>query len=78
MMHSHNEADMTLKEWFDSQPHGSKAIMARRLGITRTWMSGIISGRETCSPYLAVAISQMTNGAVRKEDLRPDLFGSAS
>jgi len=66
---------MTLQEYFAAQPRGSKAQMAEQLGISRTWMSQIISRRVTCSADMAVAICRLTNGAVRREDLRPDLFG---
>lgn len=65
---------MTLKEYFAGKPRGSKAQMAERLGISRTWLSLVISGRETCSAEMAAAIHKLTNGAVSREDLRPDLF----
>lgn len=66
---------MTLTEYFASRPRGSKAKLAEQLGISRTWLSQIISGRETCSPELAVEIHRLTDGQVAREDLRPDLFG---
>jgi DNA-binding transcriptional regulator YdaS (Cro superfamily) len=34
----------------------------------------VISGRETCSAEMAAQIHKLTNGAVSREDLRPDLF----
>lgn len=67
---------MTLQDYFSSQPRGAKAKMAQQLGISRTWMSLIISGRDTCSAEMAVAIHHLTQGAVRREDVRPDLFGA--
>jgi DNA-binding transcriptional regulator YdaS (Cro superfamily) len=66
---------MTLIEWFAQQPRGAKAQMAEKLGISRTWMCQVIHGRGTCSPEMAVEIHRLTSGAVRREDLRPDLFG---
>ncbi len=65
---------MTLKEYFAGRPRGSKAQMAESLGISRTWLSLVISGRETCSAEMAAAIHKLTDGAVSREDLRPDLF----
>ncbi len=65
---------MTLKEYFAGRPRGAKAQMAEQLGISRTWLSLVISGRETCSAEMAAAIHKLTNGAVSREDLRPDLF----
>lgn len=67
---------MGLKEYFDGQPYGSKAAMAKKLGITKTWMSLLVSGRQKCSPELALKIEQETQGKVTREDLRPDLFGT--
>jgi len=66
---------MKLVEYFVGKPRGSKADLAEKLGISRTWMSQIISNRRVCSAELAKAIEQLTNGQVRRSDLRPDLFG---
>jgi DNA-binding transcriptional regulator YdaS (Cro superfamily) len=68
------EVDMTLTEYFADRPRGAKAQMAEQLGISRTWLSLVISGRETCSAEMAAAIHKLTDGAVSREDLRPDLF----
>lgn len=66
---------MTLKEYFAGRSRGAKAGLAERLGISRTWMSQIISGRRVPSPELSVEIERLTLGQVRRADLRPDLFG---
>ena len=66
---------MTLKEYFDTKPHGSKAAMAKALDISKTWLSLVISGRVVPSPALAVAISNYTKGKVSRKLLRPDIFG---
>lgn len=65
---------MTLNDFFDRQPHGSKAAMAKALGISKTWLSLIIAGKEMPSPVLAVAISNYTNNKVKRQVLRPDIF----
>ena len=63
-----------LAKYFLTQPHGSKAYMATALGITRTWLSQVIYGRGTPSAEMAVAIERLTNSAVTRADLRPDLY----
>lgn len=68
---------MTLKEFFDGQPYGSKAALAKKLGISKTWMSLLISGRQKCGPELAKRFEEETKGAVTRESLRPDIFGGA-
>lgn len=65
---------MSLFEFFKGKPHGSKAEMAAALGITRTWMSLIISDREKPSVELAIAIEKYTKGKVKRKVLRPDIF----
>jgi DNA-binding transcriptional regulator YdaS (Cro superfamily) len=66
---------MKLSEYFATKPRGSKADLAVKLGVSRTWMSQIISGRRVCSAELALAIEQLTLGEVKRVDMRPDLFG---
>jgi DNA-binding transcriptional regulator YdaS (Cro superfamily) len=72
------EVAMTLQEFFVGKKRGAKDALAKELGISRTWMSQIISGREVCSPELAVEIERLTNGEVTRRDLRPDLFGEVA
>ena len=47
---------MKLVEYFAGKPRGSKSDLAEKLGISRTWMSQIISNRRVCSAELAKAI----------------------
>ena len=64
---------MTLQDYFSDKQHGAKAALARDLGITKTWMSMVINGRVTPSATLCLEIERRTG--VRREVLRPDLFG---
>jgi DNA-binding transcriptional regulator YdaS (Cro superfamily) len=66
---------MTLQEFFATQPRGTKARIARACKISKTWMSLITSNRRTVGAQLAAMIEKETNGAVKKADLRPDLWG---
>jgi DNA-binding transcriptional regulator YdaS (Cro superfamily) len=65
---------MTLQEYFAGKDRGSKATMAEALGISRTWLSLIITSRELPSAELAVAIEKYTKGKVKRKVLRPDIF----
>jgi DNA-binding transcriptional regulator YdaS (Cro superfamily) len=67
--------NMTLQEYFSSQARGAKTAMARDLGISKTWLSLIVSGKELPSPALAVAISAYTKSKVSRKTLRADIFG---
>lgn len=66
---------MTLTEFFENKPRGSKMMMARSLGISKTWMSLVISGLRLPSPGLSAAIERYTKGQVGRSELRPDVFG---
>ena len=65
---------MTLQEYFSTKPRGAKAALARDLGITKTWLSLIISGRSLPSAGLCFEIERRTG--VARAYLRPDLFGA--
>jgi DNA-binding transcriptional regulator YdaS (Cro superfamily) len=66
---------MTLEEYFRDKPRGVKADLARELGISKTWMSLLTSGRSVPSPELAHLIERLTKGQVTRKELRPDVFG---
>jgi DNA-binding transcriptional regulator YdaS (Cro superfamily) len=66
---------MTLEEYFKDKPRGAKVDLARALGISKTWMSLLTSGRSVPSPELAHSIERHTHGKVTRKELRPDLFG---
>jgi DNA-binding transcriptional regulator YdaS (Cro superfamily) len=65
---------MNLAEYFQTQPRGSKNDMANRLGVTKTWLSLIISGKKIPSPALCNTIELITKGKVKRKELRPDIF----
>ena len=64
---------MTLQDYFKDKPHGARTALARDLGISKTWMSGVITGRELPSAELCLEIERLTG--VLRATLRPDLFG---
>ena len=66
---------MTLKDYFKDKPRGAQIDLARKLGVSKTWMSLLVSGREVPSAGLALMIEKFTNGKVKRKSLRPDLFG---
>ncbi|MBU2788608.1 helix-turn-helix domain-containing protein [Acidithiobacillus sp. VAN18-1] len=53
---------------------GSQASLARRLGVVPMAVSHWLK-RQRIPPHQAIAIERATNGAVRREELRPDIFG---
>ena len=65
---------MTLEEYFSTEPMGAITEMAEYLGITTTWMSLLINNRRRPSAQLSVKIEKATQGLVKREHLRPDLF----
>jgi DNA-binding transcriptional regulator YdaS (Cro superfamily) len=65
---------MTLSEYFNKQGRGAKVEMAKQLGISKTWLSLIISGRSIPSAPLCNMIEVLTKGKVKRKELRPDIF----
>lgn len=45
------------------------------LGVTPGLVSQWITGRTVITPERAAQIERVTNGAVTREELRPDIFG---
>jgi DNA-binding transcriptional regulator YdaS (Cro superfamily) len=69
---------MTLQEFFADKPRGTKIALARKLGISKTWFSLVISGRQLPSPELARDIELHTGRKVKRAELRPDIFGKTA
>jgi len=65
---------MTLNEYFKEEPKGAILEMAQYLGVTATWLSLLIHGHRRPSPELAVKIEEATQGLVKRDVLRPDIF----
>ena len=69
---------MTLIEYFEGKPRGAKIALARKLGISKTWFSLVVTGRQLPSPELARDIELHTGRKVKRADLRPDIFGKTA
>jgi DNA-binding transcriptional regulator YdaS (Cro superfamily) len=65
---------MTLNEYFKEEPKGAIVEMAEYLGVTSTWLSLLIHGHRKPSATLAIKIEEATQGLVKREVLRPDIF----
>jgi DNA-binding transcriptional regulator YdaS (Cro superfamily) len=55
----------------------SQAAFAQRVGVTQSRVSQWLNG-ETIPAERCVKIEQATGGKVTRQELRPDLFNSAS
>lgn len=53
---------------------GSQASLARKLGVTPGLVSHWYNGRVTLLPEWALRIERATEGAVRRDELLPELF----
>ena len=66
--------EMTLTEYFATEPRGAKSEMAEYLRITPTWLSLIMKGERKASPALCIRIQEATGDLVTPHELRPDIF----
>jgi DNA-binding transcriptional regulator YdaS (Cro superfamily) len=69
---------MTLTEYFKDKPRGTQRDLALKLGISKTWLSLLNTGRKLPSPELARAIEIHTGRKVKRVELRPDIFGKTA
>jgi DNA-binding transcriptional regulator YdaS (Cro superfamily) len=52
----------------------TKTSFADKIGVHRNYLHQILRKERAPSPQLAIKIEKETNGAVTKEQLRPDIF----
>jgi DNA-binding transcriptional regulator YdaS (Cro superfamily) len=55
---------------------GDRKRAAEAIGVTPNYLSMINRGKRQFSPSMAIAIDRLTQGAVSKQYLRPDIFES--
>ena len=60
---------MTLEEYFAKKPRGSKVAMCRQIGITKSWLSSIITKKKNCGRSLALVISMYTDNKVPMNEI---------
>ncbi len=65
---------MELRDYLRDVWPGSKGAFARRAGLHPAHLSQLQSGYRRASPVTWARIETATEGAVTREDLRPDLF----
>lgn len=72
---------MTLQEWL-SVPGNTQQVLAERLGVTQpavsqwvNWLKGKKKNATRITGERAVQIEVATDGKVRRQTMRPELFG---
>lgn len=65
---------MDLRAYTQSLPRGGVGDLAAKLGISVVYLSQLSARQDgrKASPELCVAIERVTDGAVRRWDLRPE------
>ncbi|RXK33851.1 XRE family transcriptional regulator [Arsenophonus endosymbiont of Bemisia tabaci Asia II 3] len=63
---------MELKKYIDSLERGGSKNLARKLNISKSFLSQMASGLCAISPKRCVEIELVTYGKVSRKDLRPD------
>ncbi len=72
---------MNLREWLD-QPGNTQTKLAEKIGVTQglvsqwlNWLEGRTDNACRLLAERAIEIELATEGAVTRQELRPDLFG---
>nr|WP_242650091.1 helix-turn-helix domain-containing protein [Rodentibacter trehalosifermentans] len=66
---------LKLKNYLANRPRGFKADFARKIGISKSFLRQIETGQSRIPIYLAKKIEIVTDKAVKKAELRPDVWG---
>ena len=61
---------MDLKTYIDSR-RGAASELARKLGVSLSFLSQMASGVSSISPERCVEIEEATGGVVTRKDLKP-------
>lgn len=64
---------MNLATYVEQLPRGGKKLFAIRLGVTASYLSRLISGDRSITAERAIQIEDVTDGAVSRVELRPDI-----
>lgn len=51
-----------------------KLALAKKLGSSPAYLSQLINGHRRASALFAVKIERATDGKIRRQDIRPDIF----
>ena len=62
---------MTLKEYLTAR-NGTASWLAKKLGVSMSYLSQMASGKANIAPKRAVEIEQATDGIVSRKDMFPD------
>ncbi|WP_213761952.1 YdaS family helix-turn-helix protein [Caballeronia sp. dw_19] len=63
---------MNLKTYINSGKRGTAKDLAKRLGVSPSYLSQMASGLAPISPERAVRLEEETHGAVARRDTFPD------
>lgn len=68
---------MNLGDYFRQGDSLTQTALAKRLGVSQGLVSQWVAGRTAVSAERAIEIERATSGAVRCEELRPDVDWAA-
>ena len=66
---------MTLKKYLANRNRGFKTEFAKAIGTSLCFLWHIANGKKQVPHALAKRIEKETEGKVKKEELRPDIWG---
>lgn len=63
---------MRLDDYLATKRRGTARDLAAQLGISKSYLSQIATGKTPASPARCIAIEKATNSKVTRIDMRPD------
>lgn len=57
---------------------GTQQALAEKCGLSQAGVSWLLNGAERVSAETAIRIEKATGGKIKRQQLRPDIFGEAA
>lgn len=65
---------MTLDQYLEEQPRGTKKRLAAALGVSPSYFSRMLGGQKPISPQHAKIIERESGGRVSRHELLPEIY----
>jgi DNA-binding transcriptional regulator YdaS (Cro superfamily) len=66
---------MSFKSYYDSLDSSGKKELSGKMKVTLGYLSQLATGHRKAGIHVIAKIERATNGALTREQLRPDVFG---
>lgn len=66
---------MSFKNYYDNLDASEKKQLSKKMKVTLGYLSQLATGHRKAGIHVIAKIEKATNGALTREEIRPDIFG---